>query len=317
MSLDCLSVGVLVADHLCEPIARLPAAGELVLSDRLQLNIGGCASNAAMDMARVGVRVGVVGCVGDDVFGQFIVDTLRSGGVETSSIKRLAGVGTSGTLIVNVAGEDRRFIHAIGANARLTAADIPLERVRQAKVLYVGGLFITPGLEQDGLAELFRQARRWGVTTVLDVVLPGREDYWSQLVRLLPETDVFLPNVDEGRIITGLDDPRLQALRFLDAGVRTVVVTCGGEGTVLVNQAMRVQAAAHPVNYVGGTGAGDAFDAGYIAGLVAGADALESLAWGSALGASCVRSISATDSVFTREEALAFMRDNPLRITHW
>ena len=159
MSLDCLSVGVLVADHLCEPIARLPDAGELVLSERLQLNIGGCTSNAAMDMARVGVRVGVVGCVGDDIFGKFVVETLQSGGVETSSIKRLADIGTSGTLIVNVAGQDRRFIHTIGANARLTAADIPLERVRQAKVLYVGGYFITPGFEQDAMAEVFRQAR--------------------------------------------------------------------------------------------------------------------------------------------------------------
>ena len=122
------------------------------------------------------------------------------------------------------------------------------------------------------------------MTTVLDVVLPGRDDYWSQLVRLLPETDVFLPNHDEGRIITGLDNPRHQALKFLDAGVRTVAITCGGEGTVLVGEGLRVQAGAHRVQYVGGTGAGDAFDAGYIAGLVAGADALESLAWGSAPG---------------------------------
>jgi sugar/nucleoside kinase (ribokinase family) len=317
MSLDCLSVGVLVADHLCEPITRLPDAGELVLTDRLQLNIGGCASNAAMDMARVGVRVEVVGCVGDDVFGRFVIDTLRSGGVDTSSIKRLTDVGTSGTLIVNVAGEDRRFIHTIGANGRLTAADIPLDRVRQAKVLYVGGYFITPALEQDALADVFRRARAWGVTTVLDVVLPGKDDYWPQLVRLLAETDVFLPNADEGRIITGQSDPRRQAIQFLDAGVKTVVVTCGGEGTVLVSEGLRVHAEAHRVQYVGGTGAGDAFDAGYIAGLVAGADALESFAWGSALGASCVRSISATDSVFTREQALAFMRENPLRITHW
>ena len=317
MSIECLSVGLLVADHLCEPIARLPKAGELVLSDRLQLNIGGCASNAAMDLARVGVRVGVVGCVGDDIFGQFVVDTLNSGGVETSSIKRLTGIGTSGTLIVNVAGEDRRFIHAIGANGRLTAADVPLDRVRQAKVLYVGGYFVTPALEQEALAELFRQARRAGVTTVLDVVLPGPGDYWPGLARLLTETDVFLPNDDEAKIITGLDDPRRQALKFLDAGVRTVVITCGGEGTVLVGEGLRVQTGAHRVQYVGGTGAGDAFDAGYIAGLLAGADPLESLAWGSALGASCVRSISATDSVFTRQEALAFMRDNPLKITPW
>ena len=118
---DCLSVGLLVADHLCLPLARMPLPGELLVVDRLLLNIGGCASNAAMDMARVGVKVGVVGCVGQDIFGQYVIDTLQGGGVDTSSIYRLKDVGTSGTLIVNVVGEDRRFIHAIGANARLSA----------------------------------------------------------------------------------------------------------------------------------------------------------------------------------------------------
>src|SRR6478609_9481046 len=126
---DCLSVGLLVADHLCAPIPRLPKAGELVLADHLLLNIGGCASNAAMDLARVGVNVGVVGCVGDDVFGRFVIETLTAAGVGTSSVRELAGVGTSGTLIVNVTGQDRPFIHTVGANARLSAADIPWERV--------------------------------------------------------------------------------------------------------------------------------------------------------------------------------------------
>src|SRR5947209_3690198 len=122
MGSGCLSVGLLVADHLCAPIPRLPEAGELVLTDHLLLNIGGCASNAAMDLARVGVDVAVVGCVGEDSFGQFVIDTLAGAHVDTQSIRRLPGIGTSGTLIVNVQGEDRRFIHTVGANARLTAA---------------------------------------------------------------------------------------------------------------------------------------------------------------------------------------------------
>lgn len=317
MSIDCLSVGVLVADHLCAPIARVPRAGELLLTDHLLLNIGGCASNAAMDLARLGVKVAVVGCVGDDAFGRFVIETLDARGVDTGSIRRLPDVGTSGTLIVNVSGEDRRFIHAIGANGRLSAADIPLERVREARVFYVGGFFLMPGLRGAELAELFRQARATGVITLLDVVVPGPGDYWAELEPLLAETDVFLPNDDEAALLTGLDDPRRQAERFHAAGAKTVVITCGGRGTVLVTEGLRLQAETYPVKYVGATGAGDAFDAGYIAGLLDGGDARRCLEWGSALGASCVRSIAATDSVFNREEAQAFMREHCLKIESW
>lgn len=317
MSLDCLSVGVLVADHLCAPIPKLPQAGELCLADHLLLNIGGCASNAAMDLARLGVNVAVVGCVGEDAFGRFVVETLDGAGVDTASIARLSDVGTSGTLIINVQGEDRRFVHAIGANARLTAAQIPRDRLKQARVLYVGGYLLLPGLEQLALAALFREARALGVRTVLDVVLPGPGDHFRQLERLLPETDVFLPNDDEGAAITGLADARQQAVRFHEAGAKTVVITCGGEGTVLVTAGLRLHASSYPVTFVGGTGAGDAFDAGYIAGMLQGFGPRECLAWGSALGASCVRSIGATESVFTRAEAEAFMRSERLDVREW
>ena len=317
MEIDCLSVGILVADHGCAPIERVPAAGELILADHLSLSIGGCASNAAVDLARVGVRVAVVGSVGRDVFGRYIVETLADGGVDTSSVRELAGVGTSGTLIVNVRGQDRRFIHTVGANARFTAADIPLERVRGAKILYVGGYLLMPSLLPEELAEVFRQARRWGVTTVLDVVLPGAGDHWSRLAPVLTETDVFLPNTDEAAAITGLADPRAQAERFLSAGAGTAVITCGGEGTVLAAQGLRLQAGVFPTQYVGGTGAGDAFDAGYITGLLAGSDPRGCLAWASALGASCVRSISATESVFSRAEAEAFLAQHALPIEPW
>lgn len=317
MSLDCLSVGVLVADHLCTPISHLPRAGELVLADRLELNIGGCASNAAIDLKRNDVNVAVVGCVGDDTFGQFIIDTLNHAGVDTVSIRKLTEIGTSGTLIVNVQGEDRRFIHTIGANGRLRAEDVPLDRLRESKVFYVGGYRLMTALDQDSLVELFRKARAWGVKTVLDVVMPGPGEHWSHFERLLPFTDVFLPNNDEAALITGLHEPKQQALRFLEAGAQTVVITCGGDGTYLVNQSERLFASAHRVDFVGGTGAGDAFDAGYIRGMLEGGDARRCLAWGSALGASCVRSISATESVFRRDEALAFIEANPLTIERW
>ncbi|MGE0606332.1 MAG: carbohydrate kinase family protein [Pirellulales bacterium] len=301
-----------MADHLCAPIPRLPDAGQLVLSDDLPLQIGGCASNAAMDLARLGVNVGVIGCVGQDPFGRFIIETLAAANVRTEGIRQLADVPTSGTLIINVQGQDRRFIHTIGANGRFDASSVSLDQVRQCKVFYVGGYLLMGGLAQEGLLVLFREARRSGVKTVLDVVLPGPGDHWARLDKLLSETDVFLPNTDEAAIITGRHDPVEQAQQFRDAGCGAAVITCGGQGTVLLTDQHRVMAGTYPTTFVGGTGAGDAFDAGYIAGLLAGQDPLGCLRWGSALGASCVRAIGATESVFTRPEAEAFLEQHEL-----
>lgn len=314
MQHECLSAGILVADHACEPISHAPTAGELVLTQALRLSIGGCAANAAVDLARLGVHVGVCGCVGRDAFGRFVVETLDEAGVSTELVETLDGVGTSGTLIVNVAGEDRRFVHTLGANARFRVEHIPWSRVRAAKVLYVGGYLLMPALDPEELADLFRRARAERVKTVLDIVLPGPGDHWPQLAPVLAETDVFLPNLDEARAITGLTRPDEQADRFREAGARTVVITCGEAGTVLAGERVRLSAGTYKTTFVGGTGAGDAFDAGYIAGLLAGEDERGCLRWGSALGASCVRSVSATSSVFTRGEALAFMQEQELEI---
>ncbi len=314
MAIDCLSVGILVADHLCSPVDRLPAAGELVLADELPLAIGGCAANAAIDLARLGVNVGAVGCVGNDSFGDFIIDTLARHDVDASAVQRRPGIGTSGTLIINVKGQDRRFIHAVGANAAFGVRDISLDLVRQAKVLYLGGYLLMPSLTHDDVAKLFQTARSYGVTTVLDVVLPGPGDHFSGMEKVLAQTDVFLPNEDEAAALTGLSDPVAQAQRFREAGASTVVITCGDAGSVLLANNLRLRSGTYPVDFVGGTGSGDAFDAGYIAGLLGGDEPRRCLEWASALGASCVRSVGATDAVFHRDEALDFMRRHKLAI---
>jgi sugar/nucleoside kinase (ribokinase family) len=313
--LDCLSAGILVVDHLTAPISHLPRAGELVMADELPLSIGGNAANVSMNLARLSVKVGAVGCVGNDVFGQFALHTLQNGGVDVRGVRVLDGVPTAATLIINVKGEDRRFVHAAGANALMTAEGIPAELVRQCKVFYVGGYLLMPPLEQRGkLVKLFRAARAAGAKTVLDVVVPGPGDHWHKFEEILTETDVFLPNSDEAELITGLADPLAQAEKFRAAGVQTVVITRGEQGTLLVEKERRIDAGVYPTQFVGGTGAGDAFDAGFIAGLLAGEDSLGCLRWGSALGASCVRSVSATQSVFNRQEAIDFMRRHELTI---
>ncbi len=306
--------GVLVADHLCTPIDHVPTAGELVRADELILNIGGCASNAAMDLARLGVRSAICGKVGADVFGRFVSDTLAEQGVDVSLLRVDPVRATSQTLIVNVKGEDRRFIHSFGANSGLTIDDLDPAFASAPKVFYVGGYLILQGLDSSALAERFKSARANGTMTLLDVATPGPADYLQHLIEVLPHTDVFLPNTDEAKLILGESDPVKQALKFHDMGARRVVITRGEHGSVVVSDTMRAKVGAYPIDFLDGTGGGDAFDAGYMAALIDGLDEIGCLKLASAVGGSCVRAVGTTAGVFNRPEADAFILANELRI---
>jgi sugar/nucleoside kinase (ribokinase family) len=306
--------GIVVADHLCSPIDHVPGAGELVAADELVLNIGGCASNAAMDLARLGVRSSICGKVGDDVFGRFVADTLEQHGVDCRALNVDARRPTSQTLIVNVRGEDRRFIHSFGANRGLAVADLENALAEKPRVLYVGGYLILPSLEAEALAALFAEARKQGAMTVLDVATPGPGTYLRHLWPVLPQTDVFLPNADEATLILNEPDPVLQARMFHDLGARRVIITMGENGAVAVSDTMRARLGTYPVMYVDGSGGGDAFDAGYIAGLLDGLDEVGCLKLASAVGASCVRAIGTTAGVFTRSEANDFIAQHTLKV---
>jgi sugar/nucleoside kinase (ribokinase family) len=311
---EVLCAGIIVADHVCTPIDHLPAAGELVMADRLLLTIGGCAANVAVDLAKMEVAAGVVGRVGGDVFGGVVTDMLRAAGVETTSVQISPGADTSQTLIVNVAGQDRRFIHTFGANAEFRAADIPLERVRNCRVLYMGGYLVVPKITQDELVPVFAAARQGGARTVLDVVTPGPADYLPRLDKLLPHVDVFMPNDHEAELMTGERDAVRQAECFRKLGAGTVIITQGGAGAVLVGPKARLRAGAFTMPFVDGSGGGDAFAAGYICGMLRGEDDQGCLRIASALGASSVRAVGTTTSVFTRGECEEFLKSNPLRI---
>ncbi len=306
--------GVLVADHLCTPIDHLPAAGELVMAADLVLNIGGCASNAAMVLAKLGVRASICGRVGNDVFGRFVADTLAQAGVDVTGLALDPNRATSQTLIVNVKGQDRRFIHSFGANAGLTATDLDPLLARNPRVVYVGGYLILPGLNALALADRFRTIRANGGITVLDVCTPGPADYLEHLRPILSETDVFLPNTDEAALILGETDPVRQARVFHAMGARRVVITCGSKGAVVISDGLKARLGTYPIEFVDGTGGGDAFDAGYIAGLLDGLDEVACLKLASAVGASCVRAVGTTAGLFTRPEADAFIARHPLSI---
>jgi sugar/nucleoside kinase (ribokinase family) len=299
--------GLVVADHVCPPINHLPRAGELVVVDELVLNIGGGAANTAVDLARLGVRASVCARVGDDFFGRFATDTLRSHRIETRWLTSDERLPTSQTLIVNVRGEDRRFIHCVGANSGFVAADLDAALDGRPRVLHIGYFLILPNLDAGGLADRFARARQAGTVTLLDVATPGPGNYKEPLARVLPHTDIFVPNTDEAELILGESDPVRQAWAFREMGARRVVITRGALGAISISDSLCVQIGTYPVPYVDGSGGGDAFNAGYIIGLLEGRSELECLQLASAAGASCVRAVGTTAGVFTRAEADDFI----------
>ncbi len=136
-------------------------------------------------------------------------------------------------------GEDRRFIHLKGANDQLMAGQIAETLSPEIRVLYLGGLFLMDGLVADEVADLFRVARRRGIRTVLDVVTPGPRDYESALRAILSETDLFLPNEDEGELITGHASAAEQGRVFREWGAHAVVITRGEKGSIYFHRMSR------------------------------------------------------------------------------
>lgn len=310
-----LCAGILVADLFVPPLAALPEAGQLLATDDFLLTTGGCAANVAVGLSRLGTTAAVVGPVGPDFFGGFVADELAAQGVDTSRIVRIPDTGTSKTVVLPVVGQDRRFIHTFGANARLTADHIAAAIDADTRILYVGGYLILPAIDGPSLGAVLRDARARGIVTVLDVVVPsGAAVPADALSAVLPHVDLFLPNDEEAAALTGQSDPRRQADAFLALGCGAAVVTQGAHGTLWAERDRLLEAPVYPVDYVDGSGSGDAFAAGVLTGLLEGWDAERTLRFASAIGGSACTRLGCTAGVFTRAEADAFVAARPLPV---
>ena len=317
---DAVCLGLLVADLFVSPMARLPAAGELLTVDDIQFDIGGCAANTGITLSKLGHKVGLIGKVGQDVFGGFVIQAAAEQGLDVQGIRAANGLPTSKTVILPVESEDRRYIHTFGANADLDLQDIDTGLVAQSRLLCVGGYLALPKLDPRSLRLLFEFARQHGIITVLDVVVPanfGHEsDLADSLSGVLPYTNVFLPNEDEASRLTGESEPQRQAQAFLAYGCQTVVITMGQNGALVRTQRDGFQAPAFPVRAIDFSGAGDAFAAGFAHGLLEGWQLPQVLEFASAIGASACTQLGCTAGVLSVPEATAFLAGNHLPIVH-
>ena len=307
--------GILVADTFCGPMRELPCEGQLLAVDDLPSHAGGCAANVAIDLARQGLAVDVCGCLGRDAAAGMVRGALEEANVRCEHLTYTDREPTSKTVVLVVEGQDRRYIHAFGANKAFAVEHIPRSWLATLKVFYLGGLFVLPGIDIAKLAELLKFCRERKVVTVVDVVAPQALSGMAEIAPLLPHIDYFLPNDDEAERMTLQRDPLDQARAFLAAGARTVIITRGKEGVVAARAKQYWRCGTHAVNVVDPSGSGDAFAAGVIAGIAAGWAMPELLRFGSALGASATQAVGTTGGVFTMAQAQEFMAAHPLQVS--
>lgn len=309
---------VVVAGHICldlipEITARRATMADLIVPGTL-VNVGpvvaatgGAVANTGLALHRLGLPVRLVGKVGDDPFGRVILEIVRRHG-ESMARHMVVDSTThsSYTVVISPPGIDRCFLHSPGANDTFAAADLHDEHLAGASLFHFGyPPLMRRFYSDDGaeLAALLGRARAAGLVTSLDLAYPdpespaGRAPWPTILRRALPQTDVFLPSLDELRVMLRGEvdlsaDPLAMAGALAEwviaAGCPVVVVKLGEGGLYLRTgpgvgawcdrvgmdaarwSRRELLAPCFQANFVGATGAGDCTIAGFLAALADG-----------------------------------------------
>lgn len=264
------------------------------LLDAADLVLGGSAGIMACGLARLGVPTALAAVVGDDMFGRAVLDWLDAAGVSTAAIRVVEGAATGLSVHLAVPG-DRAILTLPG-----TIPAIDPEAVRAAVAttaparVHVASPYLTPRLTA-GLPELLAEWREAGIVSSLDPNWDpsGR---WDALSPALPLLDVLLPNQAEWA-----------ALEAFGAFRGHLVVKAGADGGwSLGPDGVRSSAPGLTVDVVDATGAGDSFDAGYLAALAHGvADEVARLRWATCAGSLSTRAAGGTAGQPTLAELTA------------
>jgi sugar/nucleoside kinase (ribokinase family) len=258
----------------------------------------------ACGAARLGLTVAFAGRVGDDAAGAFVRQALESRGVDVTHLTVDPQLPTPLTAIVTTGDGDRAILTSSGCLAATGPEDVPPGLLASARHVHSGSFFLMPLLARS-LAEVFDRARAHGATTSLDT----NDDpaaMWDRtfLDPVLKVTDVLLPNAAEARALSGADQLD-DAARSLARHGPTVVVKDGADGALACTGAELLRVGAVPVEPVDAVGAGDSFDAGFVAARLRGLDLRDALAVAAACGSLSTRAHGGTAAQPTWDEACA------------
>ncbi len=309
-----LVAGELNADLIMSGLPSLPILGQELIGTGFQIVLGGSSAITAARLAALGAPVDFVGQIGSDDLGRFVLRELGGFGVGTQLIRILPDTSTDVTIALTYE-HDRAFITYSGLMSTFDGATITPALLAGYDHLHVGAFFLQPAL-QPALPHLFRLAHEAGLTTSLDTGWDPQEQ-WMRNAHLAPtlrETDYFFPNETEAAALGG-ETKDFSALAGMVGG--TLLVKRGANGALAVpahGEREPIQVAAVPVEVVDTTGAGDAFDAGFIYATVVNRAVLpNALRFAAACGAQAVTQVGGATNAPTAEAiSTHYLKPSPI-----
>jgi sugar/nucleoside kinase (ribokinase family) len=303
-------VGILCADVLAKPVDSLPEKGKLELVDKLQLQIGGCAANVAVDLSKIGIDTSIVGKIGDDGFGRFLLETLKNEKVDVLGLKVDRSVPTSASMVMIDSGGERSILHCLGSNGTFSYEDINFNVIKNSKILFIAGTFLMPEFDGTGAERLLKEAKQAGVLCCSDTAWDSTGQWMKKIEAMLKYLDWFMPSYDEANKLSEKSDPEEMAEVFLSKGAKNVLIKLGKDGCFVKpeNHKGLFVPTYKDIKVVDTSGAGDSFCAGFVAGLSKGWDIEKCAKFANAVGAQCVMQIGTTTGIKSMSETLEFMK---------
>lgn len=292
---DILVVGSLNTD-LVVRTPRFPRPGETISGEDLQIIPGGKGANQAVAAARLGASVAMLGRVGQDNFGDFLLENLRANHVDTSLVRRADAATGTATIIVDENGQNSIVLSA-GANGKVRPEDAAAALFQDFKLL-----LLQLEIPLETVISAARRARENGLQVVLNPA-PAR----SLPDELISLTDYVVPNESELSLLTGQDvnntaSAESAARGLLERGPGAIIVTLGSRGALLVTNEAATHVKPFRVDVVDTTAAGDAFIGGFASALLQDRPLKEAVRYGSASGALATTKFGAQPSLPSSDE---------------
>lgn len=314
-----LCVGGVTTDLLVKPVDRLPSPGALQQVDSIATSVGGCATNCAIDLAKLGVPAAVACRVGRDQYGDFVASVLEENGVDTAGLVRGEEPTTVSVVCVHSNGE-RSFLYYPGSTAAFCLEDMPPKALEGCGVVFVAGAMLMSRFDGEPCGWFLDRCRKEGRYTVMDTSWDVEGVWLPKIQASLEGLDLFMPSYEEAKELSGQEEPEKIARFFQDLGVKAVVVKMGAKGAFF--QPPKGEGQYFPtyrqIKPVDTTGAGDSFCAGVLAGLAMDWPLSRCIPFANAVGTHCVMEIGASKGIRPMEEILAFMQSHdPMEEGPW
>ncbi len=272
MTHDVAVVGLTILDILGRPVERIPEGGNVEFIEEIRLTVAGTAGGTVVDCAKLGLRSMAVGCLGADEKGDFILDSYRRLGIDASAMQRTEAAPTSATILNVRPNGDRPALHVRGASDHLKVEPHDYDRICAGRFLHMGGTGLLQMMDGQPTASLLEAAKARGVIVTFDLIAPNAGTL-ELLKPCLPHVDYFMPSMEEAAFISGLDSPERIAAFFLDLGAKACIFKWGARGSYFATPTGQQRVPAYRVEVSDTTGCGDAYCAGFIAGLAQGWEA--------------------------------------------